>query len=60
MQSIAIEAIKTIPNDGNWTYLEREGPYSRLLLDLPQVSFSFVSIQIILRKIIALDLDNMT
>lgn len=54
MQSIAIEAIKTIPGDSNWTYFEHKGSDSRLFLDIPQVSFSFVSIQIALYKIITL------
>ncbi|XP_032676918.1 uncharacterized protein LOC116846767 isoform X2 [Odontomachus brunneus] len=41
MQSIAIEAIKTIPGNSNWTHLERKASDSRLFLDIPQVLFSF-------------------
>lgn len=44
MRSIAVEAIKTIPGDNNWTYLEYEIFGPRLLLDMPQVIFSHVNI----------------
>ncbi|XP_029173155.1 uncharacterized protein LOC114942022 isoform X5 [Nylanderia fulva] len=41
IRSIAVEAVKTIPN-GNWTYLDHDkmsiGP---ILLNIPQVTFSF-------------------
>lgn len=40
MRSIAVEAIKTIP-DGNWTYLEHESFGPRLSLNIPQVIFLF-------------------
>ncbi|XP_072749051.1 uncharacterized protein [Anoplolepis gracilipes] len=40
IRSIAVEAIKTIPN-GNWTYLENEVFGPRLSLNVPQVIFSF-------------------
>lgn len=43
MRSVAVEAIKTIPGDSNWTYLEHEMFGPRLPLDIPQVIFSFVS-----------------
>lgn len=43
MRSIAVEAIKTIPGDNNWTYLEHEVFGPRLPLDVPQVIFAFVS-----------------
>lgn len=43
MRSIAVEAIKTIPGNSNWTYLEHETFSPRLPLDIPQVIFSFVS-----------------
>ncbi|XP_029173129.1 uncharacterized protein LOC114942022 isoform X2 [Nylanderia fulva] len=42
IRSIAVEAVKTIPN-GNWTYLDHDkmsiGP---ILLNIPQVTFSFM------------------
>ncbi|EGI66791.1 hypothetical protein G5I_04595 [Acromyrmex echinatior] len=41
MRSIAVEAIRTIPGDNNWTYLEHEVFGPRLSLDIPQVIFSF-------------------
>lgn len=41
MRSIAIEAIKTMPSNSNWTYLEHEVFGPRLSLDIPQVIFSF-------------------
>ncbi|XP_071648813.1 uncharacterized protein [Temnothorax longispinosus] len=41
MRSVAVEAIKTIPGDSNWTYLEHEMFGPRLPLDIPQVIFSF-------------------
>ncbi|XP_072749054.1 uncharacterized protein [Anoplolepis gracilipes] len=40
IRSIAVEAIKTIPN-GNWTYLENEVFGPRLSLNVPHVMFSF-------------------
>ncbi|XP_020277920.1 uncharacterized protein LOC109851844 isoform X2 [Pseudomyrmex gracilis] len=43
MRSVAVEAIKTIPGDSNWTYLEHEVFGPRLSLDIPQVAFSFVN-----------------
>jgi len=43
MRSLAVEAIRTIPGDNNWTYLEHEVFGPRLSLDIPQVIFSFVS-----------------
>jgi len=43
-RSIAVEAIKAIPNDDNWTYLDHETSGLRLSLDTPQVIFSLVSI----------------
>lgn len=43
MRSVAVEAIKTIPANSNWTYLEHEMFGPRLSLDIPQVIFSFVS-----------------
>jgi len=42
MRSVAVEAIKTIPGDSNWTYLEHEVFGPRLSLDTSQVIFSFV------------------
>lgn len=51
MRSIAVEAIKTIPNDSNWTYLEHEVFGPRLPLDIPQVAFSFVSMYMIVFQI---------
>jgi len=44
VRSIAVEAIKAIPDDRNWTYLDHEIPGPRLSLDTPQVIFSLVSI----------------
>lgn len=44
IRSIAIEAIKTIPDGNNWTYLEYEDFGPRLLLNMPQVTFSYVNI----------------
>ncbi|XP_071562196.1 uncharacterized protein [Temnothorax nylanderi] len=41
MRSVAVEAIKTIPGDSNWTYLEHEIFGPRLPLDIPHVIFSF-------------------
>lgn len=41
MRSVAVEAIKTIPGDNNWSYLEHEVSGPRLSLDIPQVMFSF-------------------
>ncbi|KAL0110587.1 hypothetical protein PUN28_013879 [Cardiocondyla obscurior] len=41
MRSIAVEAIKTIPGDNNWTHLEHEAYGPRLPLDIPQVICSF-------------------
>ncbi|XP_011878678.1 PREDICTED: uncharacterized protein LOC105567982 [Vollenhovia emeryi] len=41
MRFVAVEAIKTIPGDSNWTYLEHEIFGPRLPLDIPQVIFSF-------------------
>ncbi|XP_018343045.1 PREDICTED: N-acetylated-alpha-linked acidic dipeptidase 2-like [Trachymyrmex septentrionalis] len=41
MRSIAVEAIRTISGDNNWTYLEHEIFGPRLSLDIPQVIFSF-------------------
>lgn len=43
MRSLAVEAIRTIPGNNNWTYFEHEIFGPRLSLDIPQVIFSFVS-----------------
>lgn len=56
MRSIAIEAIKTMPSNSNWTYLEHEVFGPRLSLDIPQVIFSFVS-RLVARKDFALSIN---